>query len=144
MLAIRLLARSAAALLCLAVAAGAGASPFDPFVESDVIEILTVDEDGENRETKIWIVVLDQAGWIRTNDTRWLANIRRDPDVAIRAGDVVLPVRAEISEDREDYDRVEAGFKEKYGFVQKVMSFFRMSEPTVLRLEPRSPSTGAG
>ena len=36
-------------------------------------------------------------------------------------------------------ERVEAAFKAKYGFTQRVMSLFRMSEPTVLRLRPIEP-----
>jgi len=42
----------------------------------------------------------------------------------------------------EPKDRIEEAFKEKYGFVQRVMSFFRMREPTVMRVVPR-PAGGA-
>ena len=33
-------------------------------------------------------------------------------------------------------DRVEDAYKAKYGFVQEVMSFFRVTAPEVLRLTP--------
>jgi len=122
------------------VAPFAAANAFDwaPYREDSTIEILTDDEDGDRRETKIWIVVLDDAGFIRTNDSRWLANIRRGSPVLLRTRDVETPVTAEVIEDPLVYDRVEQAFKEKYGWVQKAMSVFRMSRPTVLKLSPRA------
>jgi len=35
--------------------------------------------------------------------------------------------------------RVEEAYKAKYGFVQRMMSFFRMREPSVLRLTEKAP-----
>ena len=106
-----------------------------PFVDTGTIEIATTDEDGESRETPIWIVVLDDQGYVRTNDSRWLANIRRGSDVEIRAEDSALSVSAEEVDDEDTKARVEEAFKEKYGTMQRIMSFFRMREPTVLRLK---------
>jgi hypothetical protein len=126
------------------VAALAGASPAraeDPwpiFAETGTVEIVTSDEDGELRETHVWIVVVDEGGYVRTNDSRWLANIRRGSPVAIRAKGVALPVRAEERSDPAEYDRVEAAFKAKYGWLQRLMSAFRTTRPTVLRLTPLS------
>jgi hypothetical protein len=108
-----------------------------PFVDTGTIEIATTDEDGESRETPIWIVVLDGEGYVRTNDSRWLANIRRGTTIEIRAEGTALPVSAEEVEDDDTKARVEEAFKEKYGGMQRVMSFFRISEPTVLRLRPQ-------
>lgn len=44
-----------------------------------VIEILTTDADGDLRKTKIWIVSLEGRAYIRTMNTRWHANLERDP-----------------------------------------------------------------
>lgn len=124
--------------LCLSASAAAVATAdvdgWAPFADADVIEIVTTDDDGDPRETKIWIVVLDGSGFVRTNDSRWLANIRRGSPVALRVDEWESSVTAEESADRATYDRVERAFKEKYGAMQRFMSFFRMSEPTVLRL----------
>jgi hypothetical protein len=128
------------------VAASAGAAAFDwaPFAEEDVVEILTVDPDGERRETKIWIVVIDGAGYIRTNDSRWLANLRRDPDTTLRVRGEDFPMRVAFVQEAAQKARIEAAFKAKYGFVQRVMSFFRMREPTVMRVVPRSAEDASG
>jgi hypothetical protein len=136
-------ARFAALALLLAaflVAAGgdlrAAEVDWTPFAEEDVVEILTVDSDGEPRETKVWVVVVEDAAYVRTNDSRWLANIRRDPLVRIRVRERELPLRAEETTDRETTERVEEGFKAKYGWVQRMMSALRLREPAVLRLDP--------
>ena len=109
-----------------------------------MIEIVTRDEGGEPRETKVWIVVVDDAGWVRTNDSRWLANIRRGSPVAIRAKQVELPVRAEERSDPAEFDRVEAAFQAKYGWLQRLMSAFRTTRPTVLRLTPLRAEATSG
>lgn len=133
-------------VLCLAAAsAGAGAFDWTPFAEEDVVQILTVDPDGEPRETKIWIVVVDDAGYIRTNDSRWLANLRRDPETTLRVRGEEVPMRVAFVEEAERKARIEEAFKAKYGFVQRVMSFFRIQEPTVMRVAPRpAEGTSAG
>jgi hypothetical protein len=122
--------------LLLAVAGAARAAELDwqRFQDEDVIEIVTHDEDGSLRETSIWIVSFDGRGYVRTNDSRWLANIRRGSSVALRLGEDEFPVTAREPNDPALAARVEEGFKQKYGFTQRVMSVFRMSEPTVLEL----------
>jgi hypothetical protein len=134
------LPRLAGALLGLAllIPAGAASADWAPFAETKTIEIHTQDEDGKARETKVWIVVVDGTGYVRTNDSRWLANIRRGSTVEIRAGETTLAVGAGEVEDEAIRDKVEEAFKAKYGAMQKFMSFLRISEPTVLRLEAAS------
>jgi len=126
-----------ASLLLTAALAGsvsAGEIEWQRFQDEDVIEVLTRDEDGALRETSIWIVAFDGHGYVRTNDSRWLANIRRGSSVALRIGEDEFPVTARESDDAALTARVEEGFKQKYGFTQRVMSWFRMREPTLLEL----------
>jgi hypothetical protein len=123
--------------LCLCVAAPALALDWQPFQQEDVVEILTHDEDGATRETKVWIVVLDDTGYVRTGDSRWLANIRRGSEVSLRLGATEIVVDATETEDAELWDRVEQAFKEKYGFMQRVMSALRTRRPTVLAITAR-------
>lgn len=136
-LAARLAAMLGLVLLLALGAAPAAAVDWRPFEEERVVQIVTFDEDGDRRDTKIWVVVLDDAGYIRTNDSRWLANIRRDPEVQLRVRGYEYLMRADEVEDPAVKERVEEAFKEKYGLLQRMMSWFRISEPTVLRLSPR-------
>ena len=128
--------RAAATLLLVwAVAAPAGAAvDWTPFRDASVVEIRTEDPDGAARETKVWVIVLD-AAYVRTNDSRWLANIRRGSPVELRAGGVTLPVHAREVDDPATTARVEEAFLAKYGLVQRILSAIRLREPTVLRLD---------
>ncbi len=134
--------KSTAWMVLLLVGVGAGAAAraqadWTPFADIQVVQILTDDEDGERRETSVWITVLDGRGYVRTNDSRWLANIRRGSPVALRAGDREQAVAAREIDDPELAARVEQAFREKYGLLQRVMSALRMREPTVLELTAR-------
>lgn len=134
--------KSTAWMVLLLVGVGAGAAAraqadWTPFADIQVVQILTDDEDGERRETSVWITVLDGRGYVRTNDSRWLANIRRGSPVALRAGDREQTVAAREIDDPELAARVEQAFREKYGLLQRVMSALRMREPTVLELTAR-------
>ena len=123
-------------VLALAGLAGpaAGEDRWAPFAEADVIHVVTQDDDGAERDTKVWWVVVDDAAFVRTNDSRWLANIRRGSSVVLRLDAVARPVTAEEVGDAATRERVEAAFKAKYGWLQRAMSALRMREPTVLRL----------
>jgi len=127
---------AAALALTWAAATPAGAAvDWTPFRDTAVIEIRTEDPDGAARETKVWVVVLD-AAYVRTNDSRWLANIRRGSPVELHAAGVTLPVRAREVDDAVTQARVEEAFLAKYGLVQRILSAVRLREPTVLRLDP--------
>jgi hypothetical protein len=125
------------AALVLLAAGEARALDWDRAVTTDVVHVVTQDADGAERDTPVWIVLVDGAGYVRTNDSRWLANIRRGSAVALRIDDARDAVAATEVGDERVKARVEEAFKQKYGFVQRVMSAFRMREPTVLRLDAR-------
>jgi hypothetical protein len=124
-------------LLALAGPVRAAELEWQRFQDASVIEILTHDEGGALRETSVWIVTEGGHGYVRTNDSRWLANIRRGSGVALRLDGQEFSVTAREVDDAATKARVEEGFKQKYGFMQRVMSAFRMREPTVLELTAR-------
>jgi hypothetical protein len=134
----RFVKRALAAFAIALAAQAASAQAFDwrPTAEESVVEILTSDADGDLRETPVWIVVLDGAAYVRTNDSKWLANIRRGSLVRLRVRDVESAVTASEATEDGIAERVEEAFKAKYGLTQRVMSLFRMSEPTVVKLTP--------
>ncbi len=103
-----------------------------------MIEVLTADEDGELRETPVWVVVVNGAAYVRTNNSRWLVNIRRGSATRLRVREVETAMTATVVSDASEKARVEMAFKAKYGLVQRVMSALRFREPTVLRLVPKS------
>jgi hypothetical protein len=148
---IRILSSRAAALVIglaawLALAGCAGTvveatGPIDWAAVADerVPEILTVDPDGDLRETKLWIAVLDGQGFIRTSNTRWFRNIERDPDVTLRIAGAAYSLRAEPVIDGPLRDRIHAAFREKYGFQDRLVGLGgNPADANILRLVPRT------
>jgi hypothetical protein len=131
---------AAALTVALAWAAlPAAAADWAPFADAGTVRIVTQDEDGAERDTPVWLVVVDESAYVRTDDSRWLANIRRGSGVALRLDEATRAVSAEEVDDPAVRARVEEAYKAKYGFVQRMMSFFRMREPSVLRLTEKAP-----
>lgn len=89
-----------------------------------VPRIVTVDSDGDTRVTKLWLVVIDGSGYIRTSGTRWFANIERDPDVILRVRGADYPLRAKLVLDADLRDRLNEAFRSKYGFEDRFIGWF--------------------
>ena len=103
----------------------------------DVVHILTQNEDGSTRETKIWIVLLNGQAYIRTANTRWYRNIERNPDVTLRAEGVEYPATAQLITDESPLDQIEAAFREKYGFKNRLSGLARLGRSNIMRLVAR-------
>jgi hypothetical protein len=121
----------------LAAPAVAAAPDWAAVAEEETVYVVTSDEDGDRRETKIWVLVLDGVGYIRTSrSTRWGDNVERDPDIALRVDDADYPLRATFIEDPADRARIVAGFEEKYGS-NPILNWIRGDDPRIMRLEAR-------
>ena len=103
----------------------------------NVVEIITRNEDGSPRETKIWLVVVDGQGYIRTSGTRWYGNIERNPDVVLRVVGAEHPLRAELVTDEALREKVVAAFRTKYGFSDRMAGLIRFGDTHIMRLVPR-------
>ncbi|MCH2186119.1 DUF2255 family protein [Myxococcota bacterium] len=114
---------------------------WNDYVDVDVIEVITQDEDGGERETKVWFVLLGGEPYLRTSGSRWLANLRRDPDFKVRIEGTVYEARAEEIEGEAIVEKVDIASKRKYGFSDRVIGFFRSSRPDILRVLPRTNSS---
>ncbi len=132
-----------ARLLVLATALGLPAQAAGQEVDwaryADVgtLEVLTTDEDGAPRATTVWLLVQDGAAYLRTGGTTWGGNLERDPDIALRSADGEIPVRAELVSDPAIRERVVGGFREKYGFSDRLAGLFRFGDTRIIRLLPR-------
>lgn len=128
----------AALLGCASAPPWSASAPIDWAAVADeaVPTLVTVDPDGGARRTSIWIAVVDGYGFIRTSDTRWFANIERDPDVVLWIGGAAYRLRVRLEHDAAVRDRVRAAFRAKYGLQDRLLHWFG-SQPNVMRLEPR-------
>ena len=89
----------ALAVWLLSPVSRADAPDWNALADESVIEVLTHDADGDLRETKVWVGVVDGVGFVRTSDTRWRENIARDADVVVRIAEQEYPLRAELVTD---------------------------------------------
>jgi hypothetical protein len=122
--------------LLLAGAARAGDVAWSDYAGERTVVAVTHDEDGDVRETTVWLVVVDGQGYIRTGSTRWGANVERTPQLLLRVASDELPVRVEFVTDEPTRDAVSRAFREKYGFTDRMLSVFRGSAPKIMRLLP--------
>jgi hypothetical protein len=134
-------------IACLFVAVASCASTPPPTAETPldweavaderVPTIVTRDPDGDERVTKLWVVVVDGQGLIRTGNSRWFRNMERDPNVVFWIGGHAHPLRVELVTDESIEKRANAAFREKYGWEDWILSPFGEPDDNVLRLLPR-------
>ena len=125
------------ALLMAALPAAAAAPDWNALKDVETVEIVTTDEDGSSRDTTIWLAVVDGQGYIRTGNTRWGANIERNPDVTLRIEGKEHPLRVEFVSDTALRTRIEQTFRDKYGFSDSFIALFRSGDPKIMRLVAR-------
>ena len=127
------------ASLAIAAADPARAAWSDYKDEQEIFAVLH-DEKGEVHEVKIWIVVLDDHGFIRTRNTSWRGDLERDPKAALRIKDKEIAIRPIPVKDPELYKRVNDAYTAKYGRVAHI--FLSIMRPflgpwNVYRVEAR-------
>jgi hypothetical protein len=136
----RLLAALLAGLALLGSASGAGAEVDWPALAgAGPVHVITRDADGAERRTKIWLVVVDGAGYVRTGGTRWGDNLMRDPAVRLEVEGGSHALRGERVGDEALLERVTRAFREKYGTSDRMAGWFRFGEVKIFRLLPDAP-----
>lgn len=125
------------ALAAFAIASPATAVDWSTHADERVVEVVTHDEDGGERTTKIWLVVVDGAAYIRTGKTGWGGNVERDPEVRLLTASGDYDLRVEFVTDAATRDAVTAAFREKYGWSDRLISPFRGRNPKIMHLLER-------
>jgi hypothetical protein len=127
--------------LALALPAAARAIDWNAAAGVEVPEVVTADPDGETRTTNVWMVVVDGEGYLRTGDTRWFANLERDPDLVLRVEGTEHPLRAFFVTDAPLRGRVIQAFRDKYGWEDRLLGVFGDdADARIIRLDPRTES----
>jgi hypothetical protein len=123
-------------LTCTSISPPMAETPIDwGAVSSERVPVIvTQDPDGSERVTKLWLVVVDGQGLIRTGGTRWFRNIQRDPNMMLRIGGYAYLLRVELVADESLRERAHAAFREKYGWQDRLVHPFGKLDPNVMRL----------
>ena len=85
------------------------------------IHIVTLDPDGSERSTRIWLATLDGSGAFRTGDSRWWRNLQRAPNGYLRTNGHDYPVQAQLVADDADKVRIDKAFAAKYGWQERLL-----------------------
>lgn len=98
-------------------------SPLD-WAEADErwsIHVVTVDPSGNDRVTRIWMAVEGGDGVLRTNDTRWWANLQREPSIRVRHGGADHVFAVKLVTEQSEKIRIDEVFLEKFGGWERMM-----------------------
>lgn len=106
--------------------------------QTEVVVLRTTDALGAAHETKLWVVDLDGTAWVRAArpERRWFQRLRERPAVELVRRGVALPYRGLEIEDPAMRARVDAAFREKYGFVDWWYGLLLRRDPRPIRLDP--------
>ena len=65
----------------------------------EVVELFTVDDEGEEVVTRLWVV--DHGGYqylrVAADGSGWFSRLQKNPDIKVRRGDEVLPYRGVLN-----------------------------------------------
>ena len=135
---IRLLTMAALSLAAgLPLVALADFPDWNALTEVRTIEVQTFDDDGASRTTPVWFVLLNGEAYLRTSDSRWLANLRRDPKLELKIEGRSYEAQAEEIPGRAIIEKVDIASQRKYGLQERLIHVFRLSDPQILRIVPR-------
>lgn len=108
---------------------------WEVLIQEEIPSVVTRDADGDRRITQVWIAGLDGEPYLRTGDSRWFANLKRDPNLELRIGGVMLRCVVQVVSDEALTTRVHAAFHEKYPQRSKFFRRVGISTPTALALD---------
>ena len=102
----------------------------------EVVELSTLDIDGQPVETRLWVVDLDGDQYLRAGSPQsgWYARLRANPRVGVARGDVRAAYDAHPEPERRE--EVNELMRQKYGWADQVISMmFGRDDATPIRLQ---------
>jgi hypothetical protein len=110
-------------LACASLPVPVATRPIDSNVlrEDWSIHVVTIDPDGAERVTRVWIALEDGDPTIRTNESRWWSNLERDPAIRIRVNDTDYLFESESVLEFANRARIDEAFQAKYGGWERVL-----------------------
>ena len=106
---------------CASVPAAEGPIDWSEADERWSILVVTIDPDGDERVTRIWLALVDGEAVIRTNESRWWANLQRSPRLGVRHAGEEHVFGVEFVEERSEREEIDRAFAEKYGWMEALM-----------------------
>jgi hypothetical protein len=110
--------------------------------QTEVVVLHTHDETGKEWTTKMWIVDLDGATWVRVANSRraWYQRLLANPRVELERGGKIEPRIALPDPSPEAHEAVDEAFAAKYGLVDRWYGLLVRRDPVPIRLVPPPPA----
>ena len=112
--------------------------PFAASESGEVVTLTTVDDDNVFHDTRVWVVDMDDASYLRAGsaDAVWLARVQAEPRVLIERGGEPRRARLEVAAERTA--EVNALMARKYGWADMVVgTFFPRDDAVAVRVAPQ-------
>lgn len=132
------LLRIAGAILALLVLVAA-AGTYVAGEQNEVAVLRTRDATGVPYDTKLWIVDVDGAAWVRVArpERQWFQRLRAEPEIElVRGGAEPRRMRATPDPTLETKARLDRAFRDKYGLVDWWYGVVLRRNPMPVKLEP--------
>ena len=107
--------------------------------EGEVATLVTFDERGRGTDSRLWIVDVGGASYVRApgEGCQWLTRLRSHPVVHLSRGDGLVTVRAEPLADAAVRETVNDAMHRKYGGFDEIVALWRDPSHSVpVRLDP--------
>ncbi len=109
----------------------------------EVVVVHTVDEAGEPRETRIWVLEDQGRSYIRGGPGGWAARVEANPDISVESAGQKREVRGVVQTEDGLRMRINRLFREKYGWRDGFISLL-IADPgreaaVVIEVVPRTP-----
>lgn len=108
-------------LVLLGIALGLGGTTLAALEGGEVVQVRTVNANGEVRTTRTWIADAEGAMWLEVaNPERpFLADVRTRPRLELHRGGRWMPCRAQVIDAPSGHARIRALLAEKYGWADR-------------------------
>ena len=121
------------------------------FRSTDIVHIVTMNNEGHEVVTPIWAVVTHGHAYIRSGygqSSKWFGRVARAHAAEFVDGDRRIPVTAESVLDGDTLDRVDDAYREKYASEPEPLEMILAAGPRgdtllISPQAPRQPATGS-
>lgn len=93
---------------------------------SEVVTLVTKDEDGNVHETPLWVVDVEGVQWLRAGnpDADWVDQLRENPRVELVRNDELRSYEVEFVVDDPTREHINEMMREKYGASDAMVGLF--------------------
>ena len=90
--------------------------------EGEIVKITTLDDQGHDHVTEVWIVDLPSGRYLRSGraDNGWLQRVRARGELVLERGEASGSCRVELVTSPERTAEVASAMAEKYGFSDRI------------------------